>query len=70
MIVVLPTPGPPVMIENFDLSEFSSARCCFGASSKPARACHQAIAFATEVKARGEGDERIAFTRRATSRSE
>ena len=69
MIVVLPTPGPPVMIENFERSERSSASRCADASVKPALPCHQPIARSASNSAKERGADMTARTREATARS-
>ena len=43
-MVVLPVPGPPVMMDIFELSVVRSASACCSANSKPARCCAQVMA--------------------------
>ena len=69
MIVVLPTPGPPVIIENLLPSERSRATDCLLASVNPARASHHLMAFAASTGRNAQGDPRILFTCLAVSRS-
>ncbi len=44
MIVVLPTPGPPVTMHTFDRSARRTALSCAGASVKPVFCSHHLIA--------------------------
>ena len=48
-MVVFPVPGPPVMMENFERSVFSSAARCWPASSKPARFSAHSMAASTLI---------------------
>ena len=69
MIVVLPTPGPPVIIEKrFPRQRASAADCC-AASVKPARRSHHGIAFSASIGGKADGLARMRRTCVAVWRS-
>ena len=48
-IVVLPTPGPPVITQIFDVIAVLMAFCCAAASSTPVFCCTQTSALARSI---------------------
>ena len=54
-IVVLPTPGPPVITATFADSAVVTASTCCRASAMPASRSYQAIARSRSISVRGAG---------------
>ena len=69
MIVVLPTPGPPVTMETFEPTDARTARSCAGASVKPVFLSHHATARSGSMGAKAGGDASRSFSFAATRRS-
>jgi len=69
MMVVLPTPGPPVIMENLLARQRSSAVACWFASEKPALFSHHSTAFDASTGRNASGVERMRLTCCAVCRS-
>ena len=69
MIVVFPTPGPPVIMLTLFSRDVRTARSCAGARRKPLFPSHQDIALSESIASKDLADDINASIFRATRRS-
>jgi len=68
-MVVLPVPGPPVRMENFEVSAERTPCACAGANANPALSCAHATALSTRIGGSDDVPRKIRETARAMRRS-